>query len=86
MFVRSHRGGSFSFTDEYQVLPFVGGNPFGFSSQNPGSPFKRLVKDASASFKHLRRMRHRHHSIDDAKGNAEALLHMKEVMGLKIKP
>jgi len=24
-------------------------------------------------------------AVDDAKGNAEALLHMKEVMGLKIK-
>ena len=33
--------------------------------------------------KHLRKTRHTHHPVDDAKGNAEALLQMKE-MGLKI--
>mgnify|MGYP001824723581 FL=1 len=37
------------------------------------------------NFKHLRRARHTHHPVDDAKGNAEALLTMKEEMGLKIR-
>jgi hypothetical protein len=44
-----------------------------------------LVKDASANFKHLRKTRHTHNPVDDAIGNAEALLHMKEAMGLKIR-
>jgi hypothetical protein len=36
-------------------------------------------------FKHLRKTRHTHHPVDDVKGNAEALLTMKETMGLKIR-
>jgi hypothetical protein len=35
------------------------------------------------SFKHLRRTAHTHNPIDDAKGNAESLLALKD-MGLKI--
>jgi hypothetical protein len=62
---------------------FTGRNPFGFSSQNLGSLYKGLVKDARASFKHLRITRHTHDPVDDARGNAEALLKLKE-LGLKI--
>jgi hypothetical protein len=42
------------------------------------------VNDTFKTFKHLRKTAHTHHPVDDAKGNAEALLQMKE-MGLKIK-
>jgi len=62
---------------------FTGKNPFGFSSQNLGSLYKGLVNDTFATFKHLRRTKHTHNPIDDARGNAEALLHMQQ-MGLKI--
>ena len=62
---------------------FLGENPFGFSSQNLGSLYKGLVKDARASFKHLRKTKHTHDPVDDARGNAEALLHMQSKMGLK---
>ena len=61
---------------------FTGGNPFGFSSTNLGSLYKGLVKDTAPNFKHLRRTKHTHHPVDDAKGNAEALLtiaHLVEV-------
>ncbi len=64
---------------------FTGENPFGFSSQNLGSLYKGLVKDTFKTFKHLRKTRHTHHPVDDARGNAEALLHMKREMDLKIK-
>jgi DNA polymerase III epsilon subunit-like protein len=64
---------------------FLGENPFGFSSSNLGSLYKGMVKDAFQSFKHLRKTAHTHHPVDDAKGNAEALLHMQREMGLKIK-
>lgn len=64
---------------------FIGVNPFGFSSQNLGSLFKGLEKDTFKTFKHLRKTQHTHHPVDDAKGNAEALLTMKREYGLKIK-
>ena len=64
---------------------FYGSNPFGFSSQNINSVYKGLTKDLFASFKHLRKTKHTHHPVDDAIGNAEALLAMKRDMGLKIK-
>jgi len=64
---------------------FLGENPFGFSSQNLGSLYKGITKDTFTTFKHLRKTRHTHHPVDDAKGNAEALLTMKKEMGLKIK-
>ena len=51
----------------------------------PDASYKGLQKDTFANFKHLRRTRHTHNPVDDAMGNAEALLHMKEVLGLKIK-
>jgi len=62
---------------------FTGGNPFGHSSTNLGSLYKGLVGDTFQSFKHLRKTAHTHHPVDDAMGNAEALLEMKR-MGLKI--
>lgn len=36
------------------------------------------------NFKHLRKTKHTHHPVDDARGNAETLLQMKEEYGLKI--
>ncbi|NVK63837.1 MAG: 3'-5' exoribonuclease [Flavobacteriales bacterium] len=63
---------------------FTGENPFGHSSQNLGSMYKGLVKDAFKNFKHLRKTKHTHHPVDDAKGNAEALLTMKNELGLGI--
>lgn len=63
---------------------FLGRNPFGHSSQNLGSLYKGLVKDTFKNFKHLRRTKHTHHPVDDAMGNAEALLAMKE-LGLGVK-
>ncbi|MDR2689235.1 MAG: hypothetical protein LBB76_05695 [Azoarcus sp.] len=64
---------------------FIGQNPFGFSSQNLGSLYKGIVKDVTKNFKHLRRTRHTHNPVDDAKGNAEALLTLKDELGLKIR-
>ncbi|WP_212006450.1 exonuclease domain-containing protein [Chitinophaga sp. HK235] len=64
---------------------FTGANPFGHSSQNLGSLYKGLVKDTFQNFKHLRKTKHTHHPVDDATGNAEALLTLKKEYGLKIK-
>jgi hypothetical protein len=62
---------------------FTAGCPFGFSSTNLGSLYKGLTKDVFKTFKHLRKTAHTHHPVDDAKGNAEAMLAMKE-LGLAI--
>jgi hypothetical protein len=64
---------------------FIGVNPFGHSSQNLGSLYKGMEKDTFRTFKHLRKTKHTHHPVDDARGNAEALLIFKKEMGLKIK-
>jgi hypothetical protein len=64
---------------------FLGANPFGFSSQNLGSLYKGMVKDMFRNFKHLRKTKHTHNPVDDAKGNAEALLTLKREFDLAIK-
>ena len=68
----------------YYFHHFLGNNPFGYSSTNLGSLYKGLVKDMTKNFKHLRKTVHSHHPIDDVKGNAEALLYLKNEMELKI--
>jgi DNA polymerase III alpha subunit (gram-positive type) len=83
VFVSDNNGFDWQFVNWY-FHHFLGANPFGFSSQNLGSLYKGLVKDTFKTFKHLRKTKHTHHPVDDARGNAEALLHMKEKMGLQI--
>ena len=83
MFISDNNGFDWQFINWY-FHHFLGKNPFGFSSQNLGSLYKGLAKDTFVTFKHLRKTAHTHHPVDDARGNAEALLHMKEQMGLKI--
>jgi hypothetical protein len=62
---------------------FIGENPFGFSGRRIGDLYCGMVKDTFARWKHLRETKHTHNPVDDAKGNAEALLKMKQ-MGLKV--
>lgn len=63
---------------------YLGENPFGFSGRRIGDLYAGLQRDCRAAnnWKKLRRTAHTHHPVDDAKGNAEALLAMVE-MGLK---
>lgn len=68
----------------YYFLKFTGNNPFGHSSTNIGSLYKGLVKDMFQNFKHLKITKHTHHPVDDAKGNAESLISMKN-LGLSIR-
>lgn len=63
---------------------FIGRNPFGFSSRRLADLYCGLEKDTFATWKHLRKTQHTHHPVDDAKGNAEVVLHMKNEMGLNI--
>ena len=81
-FVSDNNGFDWQFINWY-FHHFAGSNPFGHSSTNLGSLYKGIQKDTFVNFKHLRQTNHTHHPVDDARGNAEALLKMKE-MGLKI--
>lgn len=84
VFISDNNGFDWQFINWY-FHHFTGHNPFGFSSTNLGSLYKGLVHDTSKNFKHLRKTKHTHHPADDAKGNAEALLAMKDQMGMKIR-
>ncbi len=83
LFVSDNNGFDWQFVNWY-FHHFTGSNPFGHSSTNLGSLYKGLVADTFKNFKHLKRTPHTHHPVDDAMGNAEALLYMKNEMGLKI--
>jgi len=83
IFISDNNGFDWQFINWY-FHHFVGSNPFGFSSTNLGSLYKGVVRDTTKNFKHLRRTRHSHHPVDDAMGNAEALLAIQAEYGLKI--
>ena len=84
IFIADNNGFDWSFVNWY-FHHFMGKNPFGHSSQNLGSLYKGLVGNMFESFKHLRKTEHTHHPVDDAKGNAEAMLAMIDEHGLKAK-
>jgi DNA polymerase III epsilon subunit-like protein len=84
LFISDNNGFDWQFVN-YYFHHFLGNNPFGFSSTNLGSLYKGLVKDTSKNFKHLRNTAHTHDPLDDAVGNAEALLHMFRKMDLRSK-
>jgi len=70
----------------YYFHKFLGKNPFGHSARRIGDLYCGLMKDAGRNHewkKRLRKTMHTHHPVDDAKGNAEAILEMQK-MGLKI--
>jgi len=83
LFFSDNNGFDWQFVNWY-FHHFTGDNPFGHSSTNLGSLYKGIKNDMFTNFKHLRKTMHTHHPVDDAKGNAEALLYMKNEMGLKI--
>ena len=83
IFIADNPGFDFAFVN-YYFHAFLGRNPFGFSSRRIGDLYCGMTKDSFAKWKHLRKTAHDHNPVQDAKGNAEALLAMKE-MGLKIR-
>lgn len=62
---------------------YTGSNPFGWSGRRIGDLFCGLQKNAYANWKKLRKTKHDHDPLNDARGNAEALLEMaKDIKGL----
>jgi len=83
MFIADNNGFDWQFINWY-FHHFLGVNPFGFSSTNLGSLYKGLQKNMRGNFKRLRKTKHDHNPVNDAIGNAEALLHMRDTLGLQI--
>lgn len=68
----------------YYFHYYIGKNPFGFSGRRIGDLYSGLEKDffAASAWKKFRKTTHAHNPVDDALGNAEALLTIRE-LGLK---
>ena len=82
IFISDNNGFDWQFIN-YYFHYYLGRNPFGYSSRRIGDLYCGMKNDSFAKWKHLRDSIHSHNPVDDAKGNAEVLLKMKE-MGLKI--
>ena len=82
IFIADNPGFDFSFIN-YYFHSFLGRNPFGFSSRRIGDLYCGAKMDGFAKWKYLRETRHSHNALDDAKGNAEAILKMQD-MGIKL--
>lgn len=68
----------------YYFHKFLGSNPFGYSGRRIGDLYSGMMKDMSkgSKWKGLRKTKHTHNPVDDARGNAEALLEFRK-MGLR---
>ena len=64
----------------YYFWHYLGRNPFGWSASGLGQLYKGIKRDFYANFRHLRDTRHTHNPVDDARGNAEAMLKMMDMM------
>lgn len=70
----------------YYMHAYVGDNLFGFSGRRIGDLYSGLTKDffAASKWKKFRKTNHDHDPVNDAIGNAEALLEISRIYGLKI--
>lgn len=71
----------------YYFHLYLGENPFGFSARRIGDLYCGLLKHAGKNrdWKKLyRTTNHDHNPVNDAKGNAEAIIAFRDKLGLKI--
>ena len=64
----------------YYFWRYLNRNPFGWSSANIGTLYKGVTGDLYSRFTHLRDTPHTHDPLDDALGNAEALIKIFNMM------
>lgn len=67
----------------WYFLTYCGTNPFGWSSRRIGDLFCGFYNDMFYKWKIHRISEHTHNPLDDAKGNAEALLYLQK-QGFKL--
>jgi len=70
----------------YYFHKYLGRNPFGFSARRIGDLYCGIVKHAgkNRNWKKFRKTKHTHNPVQDALGNAEAILYMRDSLGLNI--
>ena len=70
----------------YYAHMTLGKNPLGFSARRIGDFYAGLRKDffAASAWKKSRKTAHDHNPVNDAMGNAEALLQMSKTYGIKL--
>ena len=68
----------------WYFIKYLGENPFGWSSRRIGDMFAGFMNNSHYKWKQHRITKHTHNPVDDAKGNAEALLWLKN-KGFNIK-
>lgn len=73
IFVSDNAGFDWQFVN-YYFHHFIGHNPFGYMPYCLSSLYKGFIKCDFENFNHLRDTKHTHNALDDAIGNAEALL------------
>jgi hypothetical protein len=83
LMISDNNGYDYMFLTWY-MYHFLGRSPFKHTSSNLGSLYKGLTRSVFSNFKPLRVTKHTHNPVDDSMGNAEALIHMKEKLGLTI--
>lgn len=67
----------------YYFHYYLGHNPFGFSARRIGDLFCGVKKDLRFRWKQFRKTSHDHNPVNDALGNAEALLKLED-FGIKV--
>lgn len=82
IFISDNNGFDWSYIN-YYFHKYLERNPFGWSSRRIGDLYCGMKNDSYAKWKYLRSTTHDHNPLNDAKGNAEALLKMRD-MGLKL--
>jgi hypothetical protein len=82
IFISDNLAFDWMYTNWY-LHKFTGSNPFGWSGRRIGDLWAGFNNDMYIKWKWMRKTTHSHNPVDDAKGNAEALLQMQE-KGLKI--
>lgn len=68
----------------YYLHKYAGSNPFGFSGRRIADLACGLEKSAYSKWKKLRRTKHDHNPVNDAIGNAEALITLCKQSGIVI--
>lgn len=83
IFVADNNGFDFAWINWYFHY-FLNRNPFGFSSRRLSDIICGFENDMFFKWKWMRKTKHDHNALSDAKGNAEVLLQYKD-KGLNIK-
>lgn len=82
-FITDNPAFDFAFINYYFVRAAIP-NPFGFSARRIGDLFCGVKNDYFYQWKRHRKTKHTHNPVDDAKGNAEALLYLRDELKFKL--